>query len=338
MYHLVENSLRRMPSTRILMYRLSLFFIFISSTVFAQIEDLVGVTQDLVFLSEQYVTPAAEAAVYQSSGGWYTSAKAKDLWDFEFSLQGNMLFVNSKYDSFLIDESQLYNLTIQGDETTAYSPTALGGDDFVPLEGHIGDYTFEFDSPEGLNESNVKHAQLQVAMGLWKGTTVIVRYSPEIKIKKTDYQILGFGLQHNLNQWFQKSNAEPTFNLAALVSYSNYSVSNTFSAVSTPLGSLNTISVDGKSWAFNLLASKEFSNWTISSALGLTSSSFEYTMGGEGEGLLETLNSALENLADSKSMFKADLGVDYRFHDFSFNSMITFGKFNNLIVGINYNI
>ena len=319
------------------MPRLSIFFFLISSVIYAQVDDISDIAEDMVFLSDQYVTPAAEAAVYQSSGGWYTSAKAKNLWDLEFSLQGNMLFIGSKHKQFLIDENDLLNIRIQGDATTAYTPTALGGDDYVVLEGNIGDDEFEFDSPEGLDEPNVKHAQIQAALGLWKGTSLIVKYSPKIKINKTYYQIFGFGAQHNLTQWFAKDSLS-TFNVAALATYSFYSVSDTFSEVKIPIGRLNSVVVDGESFMFNLVASKEVKRFTFSTAVGLTSSSFSYTMGGEGEVLLKTLNQALESLAESKILFKADVGVDYRLAHFSANTMLTFGKYTNLIVGLNYNL
>ena len=167
------------------MRNLSLLFIFSTSIAFAQLEDVGDIAEDLVFLSAQYVDPAAEAAVYQSSGGWFTSAKKKELWELEVSIQGNILFIPNKNRDFLINEDQLQNIEIQGLESTALSPTALGGDNTVVLEGHIGDDFFEFDSPEGLNESYVKHAQLQAGLGLWYGTTFIVRYSPKIKFDKT---------------------------------------------------------------------------------------------------------------------------------------------------------
>lgn len=316
--------------------KLLALIVLVSSFAFAQVDDINAIAQDMVFLSDQYVTPAAEAAVYQSSGGWYTSAKSKDLWDLELSLQGNMLFIGSKHKQFLIDEADLLNIRIQGDATTAYTPTALGGDDYVVLEGNIGEDDFEFDSPQGLNEPNVKHAQLQAGLGLWYGTTVVARYSPKIKINKTYYQILGFGLQHNLTQWVSKDSLR-TFDVSVLATYSFYSVSDTFSEVRIPIGRLNSVIVDGESFMFNLIASKEVKQFTFSAAAGLTRSSFSYTMGGEGEVLLRTLNQALETLAENKTLFKADVGVDYRFKRFSANTMMTFGKYTNWVLGLNYN-
>ena len=319
------------------MRKLSFFFCLISAVTLAQIEDVGAIASDLVLLSDQYVSPAAEAAVYQSSGGWFTSAKKKDLWDLEISLQGNLIFIPNKSTDFLIDEADLQNLTIQGEGTTANSPTALGGDNFVVIEGHIGDDFFEFDSPEGINESSVRHAQLQASLGLWHGTSFVARYSPKIKINKTYYQIIGFGIQHNLSQWIPSLN-ESTFDISGLITYSVYSVSDTFSKVTLPIGSLNSIVVDGQSFMFNLIASKEVKKFNFSTALGLTSSQFDYEVGGSGEVLLSTLNQALGNLAESQINYKVDVGIDYRIQRFSINSMLTFGEYTNLVLGLNYNL
>ena len=318
------------------MHRLKYLLFFYSAISFAQFDDVSDIAEDLVFLADKYVSPAAEASAYQSSGGWYTSAKKKELWDLEISLQGNLLFIPNKAKNFLLNESDLINLSIQGDPTSASLPTALGGDNFVVIEGSIGDDSFEFDSPEGINESFVKHAQLQASLGLWKGTSLIGRFSPKIKINKTYYQILGFGVQHNLSQWIP-SIKETSFDLSGLLTYSFYSVSDTFSAVNLPIGTLNSVVVDGESLMFNIIASKQIEKFTFSTAIGLTSSKFDYKVGGDGDLVLNTLNQALGTLNESKTNFKGDFGIDYRFYDFSVNTMLTLGNYSNLIFGINYN-
>ena len=318
------------------MHRLKYLLFFYSAITFAQFDDVSDIAEDLVFLADKYVSPAAEASAYQSSGGWYTSAKKKELWDLEISLQGNLLFIPNKSKNFLLNESDLKNLSIQGDETSASLPTALGGDNFVVIEGSIGDDPFEFDSPEGINESFVKHAQLQASLGLWKGTSLIGRFSPKIKINKTYYQILGFGVQHNLSQWIP-SIKETSFDLSGLLTYSFYSVSDTFSEVNLPIGTLNSVVVDGESLMFNIIASKQIEKFTFSTAIGLTSSKFDYKVGGDGDLVLNTLNQALGTLNESKTNFKGDFGIDYRFYDFSVNTMLTLGNYSSLIFGINYN-
>ncbi len=188
-----------------------------------------------------------------------------------------------------------------------------------------------------MKESYLRHAQLQASLGLWKGTTLIGRFSPKIKINKTYYQLLGFGVQHNLSQWIP-SIRESSFNLSGLITYSSYSVSDNFSEINFVGETLNSVVIDGESFMFNLIASKQLKNFNISSAVGLTSSKFENSLGGKGTILLPLLNKELGTLNKSKTNFKADIGVDYKFYDFSINSMLTFGSYTNLVLGINYNL
>ena len=325
---------------QILMHKLKYLLLFYSAMAFAQFDDVSAIAGaivgDLVNLADDYVSPAAEASVYQFSGGWYTSAKTKELWDLEISLQGNLLFIPNKSKNFLIDGTDLEYFQIQGGATTANSPTALGGSNFIVLEDKFGNGV-EFDSPQGIDESFVKHAQLQASLGLWKGTSLIGRFSPKIKINETYYQLLGFGVQHNVSQWIP-SLEKSSFDLAGLVTYSFYSVSDNFSEVTFAGETLNSVVVDGKSFMVNLIASKQIKKFNISSAIGLTSSKFEYSLGGKGSILLPLLNGELGSLNESISNFKADLGIDYRIYDFSINTMFTFGNYANLIFGLNYNL
>lgn len=123
------------------------------------------------------------------------------------------------------------------------------------MEGSFGTETFEFDSPEDINESYVRHAQLQASIGLWKETSFLGLFFSKIKINKPYYQILGFRVQHNISQWIP-SIYKTSFNLAGLVTYSFYSVSDTLSAVNSSNETLNSIVVYGELLMFNLVAFK----------------------------------------------------------------------------------
>ncbi len=81
------------------------------------------------------------------------------------SLQYNVLFIPNKNRSFLIQEDELQNITILGEQASVEIPTALGNDDVVVLQGTINGSPFEFDAPEGINDKTVKYAQLQASIG-----------------------------------------------------------------------------------------------------------------------------------------------------------------------------
>ena len=314
-----------------------------TSFVQAQFNDIPIIRNDLIFLTEQYISPAAEASVYQASSGWYTNFTPKDKFDIEISVQYNSLFIPKKSKTFFVNENNgtLQNIAVQGSATTAEIPTALGGDDVVVLEGHIGDETFEFDAPEGIGQESVKHGQIQVTIGLWEQTNLIFRYAPNININDVKYTSFGLGVAHNLNQWI-KPLRESSFNFGTLITYSSFSVEDEFNEADLILATINAIEVEGQSFSFNLVGSRSIKQFDFSAALGLTSTKFEYKVGGSNKlddfDVVGYLNEPLESLNDSEINFKADLNVNYCIKDFSINTMLTFGQYANLNMGISYNI
>jgi hypothetical protein len=307
----------------------------------AQLEDIGLVANDLIILTEQYISPAAEASVYQASGGWYSNFTPKKKFEVEVSLQYNLLFIPNKYKTFVVNEANMQNIGIQGSATSAEIPTALGGDNIVVLEGQIGDETFEFDSPEGIGQNTVKHGQIQASIGLWKQTNVIVRFSPNININDTDYSSFGIGVAHHLNQWINPLK-ESSYHFGLLATYTSYSVEDEFSEADLILATINGIKVDGDSFGFNLVASKSIKQFDFSAALGFTSTKFDYKVTGsnlvDSIDIMGFLNESLGEVDNSDTNFKVDLNVNYRIKDFSFNTMLTFGQFANLNMGVNYNI
>jgi len=319
------------------MRKLILALCFFTSLSHAQLEDVNAITGDLIFLTEKFVAPAADASVYQASGGWYSNFTPKEKFEVEISLQFNLLFIPNKYKGFLVNEASFQNIRIQGSETTAETPTALGNDNVIVLEGTIDGDIFEFESLEGINQNSLEHGQIQVAVGLWKQTNLIARYTPNIQVKNTRYNSFGVGVSHHLNQWFN-SLKNSNYYFGFLVTYSNYKVEDTFTETDLMLGTINTINVDGKSYGFNIVGSKSLNKFDFSASMGLATSKFNYRVGGTGNLFLSVLNSTLKDLDNSRTNFKADFNINYRIKDFSINSMITFGNFTNLNLGVNYNL
>lgn len=299
-------------------------------------QDIDDVVSDLILLSQRYINPAAKGVSYQASSGWYSTAEKKDQWNLEVSVQGGLLLLPEKFKTFTVNQSELINLSILTPDQVVELPTSIGGTDILELEGSINDDTFRFDAPEGIDENYVSQANIQAALTFWKGTTLMARLSPKIKVKETSYNTFGVGLHHNLSQWFGQSDSN--FSLGALVAYSNFNVEDTFTNINLVIGNLNSVAVQGDSFTYQLTASQRVNNFAITGGLGLISSSFDYEVGGDGELILSILNRVLDESKNSNTQFKADLGVDYQFSDFSINTMATFGEFLNIMVGVNYNL
>ena len=164
----------------------------------------------------------------------------------------------------------------------------------------------------------------------------MARISPKIKVKETSYTTFGFGLHHNLSQWFLSEDSN--FDLGILVAYSNFNVEDTFSNINVVIGNLNSVAVQGDSFTYQLTASQRIDKLSVTGALGIISSTFDYEVGGDGELILSILNRVLNTTDNTNTQFKADLGLDYKLGDVSLNTSATFGSFVNLMLGVNYSI
>ena len=167
------------------------------------------------------------------------------------------------------------------------------------------------------------------------GTQFSVRYAPSININNVDYLVYGLGLQHNVSQYFK---SPKQFHLALQATYSNFKFDINYDPVEIPGVTFNTIRVLSNSILVQAIASKRLHYFEPLLALGFTSSTFRYELGGDGEALLGALNTALKDLDDTKVNPNANLGFNLYFGKLNFQTIATLGAFINLNVSVNYAI
>jgi len=100
---------------------------------------------------------------------------------------------------------------------------------------------------------------------------------------------------------------------------------------------LNRIDVNADLWLLQGLVSKLYGDFEVFGAMGITSSNFDYSMGGGGA-LLPTLNDELGTLGGNDVNFKADLGFNYYIGNIKISSAFTAGSFFNANLGLHYKI
>jgi len=312
-------------------------------------QDASAVLSDVVLLSKGFVTPAAQASVYQSSSAWYSSAKSVGKFKVDFSIHANVLPIPNKQKSFKVGNEDFQIMEIRGGEQSSSVPTALGGDTKTFFDFKIAGQDYEMQAFEGVDESFLVHPYVQASVGLWKETDISFRYSPKVKIDVSDYQILGGAIKHNLTQYLRKEGDDESLEVAVLLSYSKFDLDLYFDEFkleatnpqpgSVPLAVINSIIVDADSWLFQFIASKKYRKFEFSGSLGLTRSNFKYELGGD-EGLfLDLFNAALVTLdEDNKMGLKGDVGLNYHFSKFYISSMVSVGEFANCNIALHYKI
>jgi len=296
--------------------------------------------EDMLLIAENFAAPGAEAAAIQSSAGWFSSAKDLGKWNVEISMHGNAVFIPGSKQTKLAANKDFSILNIQG-SSNALLPTVFGGDTDVVFEGTYLGQEFSFDAIDGLNKNVIIHPFPQVTVGLPYGTEVALRYVPRVTINNVGVSTSGIGLKHNFAQYFKYSRPDD-FQVAAVVTYSNINIDYAYEPISIDANGLkvlelNSIDVEANLWLLQGLASKLYGDFEVFGAMGVTSSNFDYSMGGGGS-LLPRLNNELSSLGGNDVKFKADLGFNYYIGNFKISSAFTAGSFFNANLGLHYKI
>ncbi|CAM4447317.1 DUF6588 family protein [Flavobacterium terrigena] len=310
-----------------------------------QLEQIGYLLEDALLYSKQYLIPATDGAVYQASSAWMNSAKKKKDWEILVGIHANTFKVPKSDRSFTINNSDFKFLQLEGTATSAEVPTALGNDDTFVLVGDLDGQEVRLKTPKGVNQEYITYPYLDVAFALPSGTEVIGRFSTKTKLKRGDYQVYGFGLKHNLSQYFPRLESNK-IHVSAMSFYSNEDISFDFLDVNTSFGNLGINNLNGivDTYHYQLSVSKEIKRFEILGSFIVNTSDFNYIVSGE-KGEIENvlpvqqiINQLLDTIQKRKTNYIGEVAVNYGFKNFNILSAFAFGKFMNFNVGVSYKI
>lgn len=317
-----------------------------NSSLYAQnpgIDPAIGyLIQDAIYFTDLYVTPAADAAVYQAASSWVNTPQKAELWDFTLGVHVNTFFVPKSDRSFRLNNSDLSFFQIEGQDS-ALTPTALGSDQYVTLKGTLGGSDVSLRSPEGVDREAVVYPYLQGSLGIGFGTEAIAKFSPQIDLKNVSYQVYGFGLKHSLSQYF-KTIEDKNYFFSVLIAYAREDLTVNFLDVETQYGNLgfNALNSLIDTYQFQFNGSKKWNKFELISGIIANTSAFEYKVKGE-KGAIEEilplqdiLNGELKSIAQNKFNVIGEVSGRYAFSDFFVQTTIAFGKFVNSNVSLQY--
>ena len=309
-----------------------------------QLEQIGYLLEDALLYSKQYLIPATDGAVYQASSAWMNSAKRKKDWQISVGLHGNTFKVPNSDRSFTINNSDFKFLQLEG-TTSAEVPTALGNDNSFYLVGDLDGQQVRLKTPKGVNQEFITYPYLDLSFALPSGTELVGRFSTKTDLKRGDYQVYGFGLKHNLSQYFPKLENKKIY-ISAMSFYSNEDISFDFLDVNTAYGNLGINNLNGivDTYHYQLSVSKEISNFEILGSFIVNTSDFNYVVSGE-KGEIEkiipaqyVINQLLDTIQKRKTNYIGEVAMNYSFRDFNFISAFAFGKFINFNAGISYKV
>lgn len=314
-----------------------------AQTDVAQVTQEIGyLIDDALFFSNQYITPATDAAVYQSSSGWITSPKKKKFGEVSFGIHTNIFFT-PKRDQLFVIRNRDFNFFQLEEGNSAGVPTALGNDNQVYLSGTLGGSPLRMKTPEGMNMNTVAYPYLQGSVGLIGGAELVIKFSPHVKLKKSDYQVYGAGLKYNFSQYI-KSFEEQKIHMAVLAGYSKEEVSFNFLDIKTDYGTLgiNTITGTVDTYQFQYSASQEFGDLEFMASFIANVSDVKYKVEGETGSIEEIiplqkiLNNRLKEIYKTRINYIGEMSCKYNIGNFDVQTIVAFGKFVNMNVSLQY--
>lgn len=321
------------------------FSIFMKGQNVADIQKVGYLLNDALFFSEKYIIPATDAFVYQSTASWVTSAKKPKLWETKIAVHGNAFFVPKSNRSFIVNNSDFQFFQIQN-ATTAEVQTALGNGNQVILLGDFSGQQVKLKTPLGVDSEVITYPYLQASIGLPFGTKLIAKTTYKVPLKRGNFQIYGLGLQQNFSHFFKRLN-EKNINFSYFLGYANENVSFDFLDVNTPFGTLgiNQITAKVNTYNIQLTASKQFKKFEILGSVIANKSYFNYITAGE-KGSIEEIfpaqelvNNLLDKIETPKINYAAEILANYNYNKkVNFTTAITFGKFINTNISVQYNL
>ena len=188
---------------------LSLSVTSVNAQLFDGIENiLLTSTEDARILAEGYTAPIGKTLTYALNSGWATSAKTHKKLGFGLTIGGAAPFVPDVDQVFT--PTGLTSLSVpSGSLSTVFGE---GGDqelNFSFSESVLGneiEYEGKLSFPGGLKDElplgTVPAPIVQASVGVVFVTDLLVRFIPTMEMQGSTFSLTGFGLKHNIMQYF----------------------------------------------------------------------------------------------------------------------------------------
>ena len=316
-----------------------IFIFFFSSLLYSQagIENILLAAQDdSKKLFSGYLQPAMKGSIYLMNSGWYTTAKVHKKLGFDLTLSLNTVLIPDGEKSFDISNFDLIK------STANRIPTLFGENKNEELSVTIPENSFHpeitttFLAPGGIKDKLplgiISSPLIQASVGLPLKSEITIRYLPEYDRNGVYFSNYGFGIKHDLLQYFGFLNKIPTLNLSAFGAMSFMNINYDIQSSGTFKGSNQNASFDISNYKAQLLTSFNFSIFELYGGIGISGGKSSFNIIGNYE-----LEYNLSSQTNTK--FPVNLSdpiqLDYSIHELSKNIGVKF-KFIFLHAFIDY--
>lgn len=246
-------------------------------------------TEDARILAEGYTAPIGKTLTYALNSGWATSAKTHKKLGFGLTIGAAVPYVSDA--DLVFTPTGLTSLNVpSGSLPTVFGE---GGDQILNFELDSDDitglgnnqYTGELSFPGGLKDElpfgTLPAPIIQASVGAVFDTDVLVRYVPTIDIEGSSFKLFGFGLKHNIMQYFGPLDKLP-LNVSVLAAMSKASLEYDLSDSTFGGNSDNrNMTFEADTFTIQALASLDFPVVSVFGALGYNSGNSQFDVSGD---------------------------------------------------------
>ena len=337
---------------------LSIFTLLLSITstnaqLFDGIENiLLTSTEDARILAEGYTAPLGKTLTYALNSGWATSAKTHKKLGFGLTIGGAAPFVPSADKVFT--PTGLTSLSVPSGSL----PTVFGeaGDqelNFSFSESVLGnevEYDGPLSFPGGLKDElplgTVPAPIVQASVGVVFDTDLLIRFIPTIEMQGSKFSLTGFGLKHNIMQYFGPLDKLP-LNVSVLAAISKASFEYDLSDSSFGGNSSNRkMTFEADTFTVQALASIDLPVVSAFAGLGYNAGDSQFDVSGdysidyEIAGLPTPISRVLEDpisIASEASGVMGIVGARLNLLFLKIFANYTIQEYNTLTAGISFN-
>ncbi len=318
------------------LFLISLTTTFSSAQLFDNLDNVLKATiQDAQTLFDAYVGPLGQSLTYSLNSGWASSAKTHKKLGFDITFGAASPNVSDAAKSFKIADLELNELkstattasTVFGANSStnfSYNLKGTGISQSLEMPGGLGD---------NLKINSIHTTYLQLGLGLFFDTDLMVRYVPKLKNQGAEFGLFGVGFKHNLMQYFGFLDKLP-LNISALASYSKMNLDYQLSSINTD----QMVNYDVDTFTIQALGSLDFPIISIVGGIGYGIGNVTFDMLGDyniplADGTSKTLSDPLKSEKEYTGTH-AMIGARANLLFLKIFANYTLQEFNTLNVGV----
>ncbi|MFK5957266.1 MAG: hypothetical protein QM495_00185 [Lutibacter sp.] len=327
---------------------LLLLFIFNFSAKSQELEMLLLAKDDASLLIKNYMTPVMEGMAYSLNDGWYHTAKTHKKLGFDITINTNAAIVPKSSRTFQFNESDYQYLTLESGDRKIQA--VMGGNNNSTIGVRIpeaNDYKVaEFDMPDGIGGdlplNAVPSPMIQASLGIPFDTDISIRFLPEVNTDDVKGNLIGFGVKHNLMQYFGPLDRLP-LNVSVFGGFTTMNITYDLASINGLDGNNQEATLKFNTFTIQTIASLDFPFVTIYGAIGYDKGTstlklngtydLEYTLEGSNNTVNETVTDPINSKFNANGA-RGTLGLRIGLGFFKIYGDYTFKEYNTASAGV----